>query len=285
MIDHQTIELNIECSSLNWVGDRLIDWTSDRVYFDPNNEGKFFNKYSFGDRFDGVKSVRNGEYIVIYEKLGTKGLVLKEGELVREINRSYYCSDAYEFPIELDSNNDALIIHCPEQYNKLEIEHLETGERLSNESEKDFEDIFYSRLQVSPNKQFLLNAGWVWHPFDVLTIVDLDKFRSDPSTLNQVDAISCISSEVSSARFLLDSRILVSTSLEDPLTDRDNQLPPNHVGIYNPVNQKIESKFELDEPFGNLWPINDEMAWDFFQYPKIIDIKKGIILALSLIHI
>jgi hypothetical protein len=43
----------------------------------------------------------SGEFAVIYTRLGTKGLVLHRGKIIREINRSFYHADVYEYPIGL----------------------------------------------------------------------------------------------------------------------------------------------------------------------------------------
>lgn len=278
MINQKTIELEMKCSSLDWIGDRLIDWTSDRVYFDPNNEGKYLNKYNFGDRFDGIKSINKGEYVVIYEKLGTKGLILKNGKLLREINRSYYSSSAYEYPVEIFKGpmNTILLAHCPDNCNRIEIEEIETGECLTKSSKRKPLDIFHSRFEVSPNGKFLISAGWVWHPFDVLTVFDIQKAISEPATLDSHLLGPNVSSEVSCARFMKDSRILISTTKEEPTFDEDeNTLLPNYVGIYNIELDCIETMWEQSAPIGNIFPINKDVAWDLFGYPKIVDLQSG----------
>lgn len=278
MINQTTIKLNAACSSLDWIGNRLVDWTSDSVYFDPDNEGKYLNKYSFGNRFDGIKSINNGEYVVIYEKLGTKGLILKNGELIREINRSYYCSDVYEYPVELfrGANGVFLIAHCPHSYDRIEIEEIETGVCLTKSDKRKTQDIFHSRLEISPGGRFLISAGWVWHPFDVLTVFDVPKALLDPKHLDFHELGPEISAEVSCARFIDDSRILISTTDEEPVFDEDeNILLPNHIGIYNMDTEQFEGKWQQPVPMGNLIPINKDFAWDLFSNPKIIDLRSG----------
>jgi hypothetical protein len=57
----------------------------------------------FGYRFDYLTSLRLGDdlWCVLYENRGTKGLILKNGQHVREINRSYYIADDYDYPVTL----------------------------------------------------------------------------------------------------------------------------------------------------------------------------------------
>lgn len=96
--------------------------------------------------------------------LGTKGLLLRNGQIVRELNRSFYHANIYEYPVCLVRHGArTLLIHCPEDYNRLEIEDAETGGKLTLRS-SDPADIFHSRLRPSANGGRLLSAGWAWAP-------------------------------------------------------------------------------------------------------------------------
>lgn len=267
---------------MDWVGDSLIDWTGNRIYYSPKSKTNFSNKYSFGNRFNGIKSINESEYVVIYEKLGTKGLVLRNGELIREINRSYYQSDVYEYPIELlkDSSDNVFLIHCPEDYNRIEVELLETGKIITKSTIRKTKDIFHSRLQGSSDGKFLLSAGWVWHPFDILVIIDIEKALSDPTHLDKFTIGPNINAEVSSARFIDNTKIAITTSIESfGYEEAENALPPNHLGIYDIVEDTLELMLEQQEPLGNIFPIDRSIAWDFFDYPKIIDLNSGNVIA------
>ncbi len=130
-IQEWKIEVKTKVKSLCWQGDRLIDWAGGGIAYDL--EGKVYGsivRYAY--RFDAAVVSPSGEYAVIYERLGTKGLVLKQGKPIREINRSFYHADAYEYPIVLFKLPDGreVIAHCPDHYNQLEIEELENGKRL-----------------------------------------------------------------------------------------------------------------------------------------------------------
>jgi hypothetical protein len=43
----------------------------------------------------------SGRYQVLYAERGTKGLVLEHGAILREIDRSFYHADAYDYPAAL----------------------------------------------------------------------------------------------------------------------------------------------------------------------------------------
>src|SRR5262249_3427266 len=117
---------------------------------------------------------------------GTKGLVVRGSEQVREVNRSYYHASAYEYPIAVFTlpEGTPALVHCPDQYNKLEIEELQTGRRLTTRAGEPV-DFFHSRLQVSPGGKYLLSAGWVWHPLDMIQIFRLSEVLDCPGALDQ----------------------------------------------------------------------------------------------------
>ena len=50
-------------------------------------------------------------------------------------------------------------VHCPREYNRLEVEVAATGERLTPEVDRRPQDFFHSRLAVSPDGLRLLSAG------------------------------------------------------------------------------------------------------------------------------
>jgi hypothetical protein len=75
---------------------------------------------------------------VIYERLGTKGLLLHEGRIVRELDRSYYHASAYEYPVALfnDPDGRVLLAHCLGNYCRLELEEAETGRPLTASADR-----------------------------------------------------------------------------------------------------------------------------------------------------
>src|SRR5262249_27340004 len=85
--------------SLCWRGDDLSDWVRGRALALDGTEQSA--SVYHGYRFDAATASRDGRFAVIYERLGTKGLVLKDGEILREIDRSYYQADVYEYPVAL----------------------------------------------------------------------------------------------------------------------------------------------------------------------------------------
>ena len=76
-----------------------------------------------------------------------------------------------------------MIAHCPDEYNRIEIEEVESGRRLTAR-DSDSADFFHSRLQISSDGRYLLSAGWVWHPWSSLKLFDLTQAIRDPQTLD-----------------------------------------------------------------------------------------------------
>ncbi len=87
--------LNGRLASLCWEGDQLVDFGGGIIRYSLNGEGK--QRWSgYGYSFDGAVYSKYGSYAITYQRLGTKALILKDDQIVREINRSYYCADVYE---------------------------------------------------------------------------------------------------------------------------------------------------------------------------------------------
>jgi len=72
--------------------------------------------------------------------------------LVREINRSYYHAEAYEYLVAFAKLKDGrdILIHCPVDYCRIDFEEVETGQLLTNHSGRKPSDFFHSRFEISP---------------------------------------------------------------------------------------------------------------------------------------
>src|SRR5579871_4598357 len=114
--------------SLVWQGGKLMDWVSGDVEYDLSGTKRgptVFYPY----RFDAAVVSPSGRFVALYERLGTKAIIMGPDGLFREINRSYYHAHVYEYPIlffRLADGREALA-HCPEEYCDLQIEDPATG--------------------------------------------------------------------------------------------------------------------------------------------------------------
>lgn len=171
--------------SLVWDGDVLIDWVAGGARYGLDGEVAAAD-VCYAYPFDAAVALPSSGFAVIYTRLGTKGLVLQDGKTLREINRSFYRADVYEYPIALFrlASGRAVMAHCPQDYCQLDIEDLATGELLTRSSARKPDDIFHSRLAASPDGRFLLSAGWLWHPVDCVGLYDIEQALADPTHLD-----------------------------------------------------------------------------------------------------
>jgi hypothetical protein len=254
--------------SLCWHGDELVDWVSGIVRY-RLDATVVEARINWTYRFDRVVAFPDGEYAVIYESLGTKGLILRGGRHLREINRSYYCADAYEYPVALTRLADgrAVIAHCPDEYCKIELEEVETGRRLTAR-EGEPADFFHSRLQFSPGGRFILSAGWVWHPFDTVAVFDVERALAEPASLDQMWDIRLegVNGETHAAAFSGPETFVFAGDAEE---EREPV-----VGVYNLVEGRVVSLSPIAEQVGTLMPLGD-FAVGFYEHPKLIELKTG----------
>ncbi len=272
----QTIETS-NLRTLDWFEDKVIDWNSAGTQYALNGETKKLQQYHFGFVCDGSISSENGEYVLIYQKLGTKGLLLKNGELLREINRSYYQSSVYEFPVAfLNYNDRTYLIHCPIQYCQLDIEDAETGEIITNTPERDPQDVFHSRLEISPNNKYILSKGWYWHPFDGIELFDVEQCIANPQLLDSGKTPTNVTAEISSASFINDHELLICASNEEPIDDENEEpIPPGHLAVWDIKTDTIKNAVKIKGVYGNIFAIDHKKCWDLFDYPKIINMENG----------
>lgn len=255
-------------SSLVWEGNELVDWVRGGTRY--RLDGSSLDpRANFAYRFDRAVAFPDGRFAVIYEQRGTKGLILKQGKILREIDRSFYCAGAYEYPVVLHRLRDGrdVIVHCPDEYCKLEVEEIESGQRLTAREGKPL-DFFHSRLQVSPDGLLLLDAGWIWHPLDELQVFDIEAALSRPESLDENHGLRLGETmiEAHAAAFSTANRLIVAA---------ENYNDEAHsIGVYDLSEGCLVSAAPLDEPAGTLMPV-DDMALGFFEHPKLIDVRSG----------
>ncbi len=274
-----TIPLKAPVASLIWRGDDLVDLTRGGESYSLDGSYRVAKLY-WGFRFDAALTSPSGQYSVIYERLGTKGLLLDGLKIVRELNRSYYHAEVYEYPITFAKGRDGqdLLIHCPDDYCRIDVEVAATGERLSLHPERKPQDVFHSRLEASPDGRWLVSAGWLWHPFDVACVFDLDACLADPRNLDSTnDAQPGSTDEVSTALFDSDSKLLLSSNGDAELIDEPNtqRLGPGQVGLWNPACRAFERVTTVGKTLGNLMPLGRNHVVSFYEHPKIVDLVTG----------
>jgi hypothetical protein len=203
---------------------------------------------------------------------------LKNGSVHRELNRSYYCAEAYDYPIAIgaDVAGRVVIIHCPNKFDLLEIENGKTGAVLDSLKSKDIE--FHSRLNLSADGHWLIDAGWIWHPWCGAVVFEISQADDGTSRFTKNAAFSMAFSaknEIDSVAFLGNTRLVVS-SVSDYLGEEPEpgSLCPKQLGIWSLTERRWESKVDLSEPAGMLMPWI-EWVVSFYDHPKLIELATG----------
>jgi hypothetical protein len=262
--------------SLVWSGDTLIDWAAGgAMYHLDGSCTRAHVAYSYP--FDAATTAPGSDHVVIYKTLGTKGLLLRNGQIVRELNRSFYHASIYEYPVCLARHGGrTLLIHCPEDHNRLEIEDAETGEKLTLRASEPA-DIFHSRLRPSPDGGRLLSAGWAWAPSDVVLLFDLAEALRRPEHLNE--NTQCVPdsppyglTEDSSACWQTDTTVVLAGARDDV-----NEViePASGIVVYDVLSNAFHSAHTLESPPGTLLPIGSTHVVAFHEHPRLIRLADG----------
>lgn len=271
--------LKIYVQTICWFGEYIIDWSDPGILYRLSERQEGLDNISYGSLFDGAIASSDNVYALIYQRLGTKGLLLKNGRLMREVNRSYYQADVYEYPAAFFIyDGRTYLAHCPLAYNRIDFEDVETGEVITGKTPRTLVDSFYSRLEVGPGNKYLLSKGWGWHPVNITQVYDIAACFEKPAMLDVYNELtSPLSGEICTASFISDSKILVGPPEElirdDGSPDAKNTLRSYCVldmttGTYTP---SVAAEVEI----GNLIAIDEYYAWDTYKYPKVIALVTG----------
>jgi len=271
----QTLTANY-LNTISWFNNTIVDWDSAGTQYFLDGSTKQLRKYHLGLPSSAAITTPDGMYNFIYSRLGTKGLLLKNGELLREIDRSYYCADVYEYPAAFATvKNKTYLIHCPISYKQLDFEDVETGQLITNIPGREPIDFFHSRLEISPDGKYLIDRGWAWHPLDWLEVYNIQDCLDNPKLLDNSTLSPDIGTEICTASFINSSKILIGSSNEVINNERADEMPIKSLAIWDLETNRISNPTKVNGTFGNLFAINDDYAWDMFDYPKIINIHTG----------
>ncbi|MEQ1822454.1 MAG: hypothetical protein ABL949_08085 [Fimbriimonadaceae bacterium] len=292
-------ELQFEPLSLAWMGDQLVDplqYTGSDLREIPSRLSS--NRIS---RLFDAGMVSASGVSCAFQQLGTKAVVMRrtyspgltatDAGVGCELERSYYYAEVTPFPIAFiswESHNDA-IIFAPE-YDRLRIVDL-TGKVIVADSEPS-EDFFHGRLEVSPSGRWLLSDGWMWHPMQARMLIDLDRVRKDPSSLNSSEILNAPSFPLF-ATWLSDDTLAMTPfclpewnqdafnydSFEPWTTISNSQSVANKLFIVDPESSQILRGVQLEfDPFYIACWGSDSIISPS-PFPRIADLTTGQILA------
>jgi hypothetical protein len=267
---------------MSWLNNSIVDWVySGRQYF-LSGETRDMGSYAIGYSFDCSITSDNGIYAFVYKKLGTKGLLLKNGTILREINRSYYQAEVYEYPAAFVTTGEGVtfLIHCPNEYCQIDFEEVETGEVITNVPNRKPQDFFHSRLEISPDTKTLISKGWGWHPYDDVELFDIEECIKNPLLLDERKLIPNVKAPICAASFINNNLILIGSSNDsEPFSENEpGTFTSGQTAIWNietnEVSNIITPKFIVG---GHLIAIDEIYAWELYNYPKIVNYRTGVV--------
>jgi len=276
-----TTEIRISASgvrSLVWDGPSLVDWAAGGQRYFFNGE-TVSGPVRYAYPFDAAVSLPGTSFSAIYARGGTKGLILRDGEILREINRSYYFAAAYEYPIALFRlrSGREVLAHCPDGYSRLEIEDLATGEALTRSTARQPSDFFHSRLSATPDGRYLVSAGWLWHPVDEVRVFSVDAALDDPGHLDgrglDIDAWA----EGSSATFSADGRLTVALFGIERDEDEGDEAEATTTELrsfdLNRPSQPVIA--HAPERLGTVMAVGTDHLLALHDHPRLVDVRSG----------
>ncbi|MFD7846674.1 hypothetical protein ACFV4K_27520 [Nocardia sp. NPDC059764] len=279
----QRITTGRQVPALSWDGDDLVDFSRGPTRWSPDgtdDSPPIFR--AFPSSFDHAVVSPSGRFHVLYIERGTKALLLRNGKLLRELDRSYYHAEEFDYPVALGALPDGreVVVHCPDQYNVLQIDDAETGQRITD-GPRTPRDVFHSRLSISPDGRRLLATGWVWHPYGIAMIFDLAAAPNDPTVLDSGGVLPAetVCAEVESACWLDNDLVAIAASDDAPFHDDDDQegsggLGPGQLGIWSGSSARWLHRSPLTHPAGTMIACGKHIV-SLYGHPRLIDPASG----------
>ncbi|MFJ2162200.1 hypothetical protein [Streptomyces sp. NPDC087856] len=273
------LQVTDEAQSLAWDGDELVDIVGGRRWGPDGVERQVSDDHGYS--FDRSVSSPSGRFTVVYDERGTEALLLEGDRPVRELERDDDYAPDFDYPVALGVLRDGreVLVHCPDGYDLLQIEDTESGERLTV-GDRTRNDIFHSRLAVSPGGTHLLSAGWFWHPCGIAEVFDLERVLREPALLDRRGVPSFYpdtSSEVISACWIDGDRFAVATG-EEFVDQEENAetecLGKRQLGVWSLSEERWVHRNRVDFHIGTLIPRGDTIV-SLYGHPRLIDVTTG----------
>ena len=273
------LQVTDEAQSLVWDGDDLVDVVGGRRWGPDGVERRV--SVDHGYSFDRSVSSPSGRFTVVYDERGTEALLLEGDRSVRELARNDDYAEDFDYPVALGVLRDGreVLVHCPDQYDLLEIEDAESGERLTV-GDRTQNDVLHSRLAVSPGGTHLLSAGWVWHPYGIVEVFDLERALTEPAVLDALGVPTFYpgnSSEVIAGCWLDGDRVAVATGeefVDEEETAASAGLGRRQLGVWSLAEKRWVHRNRVDFHIGTLIPRGDTVV-SLYGHPRLIDVTTG----------
>lgn len=290
------VSRTLSTKSLCWYNDALIDWVGGGTIYHLNGVNNTMYWMTGYGRFDTSQVSSSGSYVIIYESLGTKGIILdlrnintkevinnrynknekviSRPKFVREFNRSYLQADQKEYAVASFSlcGKSEVIVHCPELYNKISVECIESAEHLCGAT---VDDIFFSRFIVNHSGEKMIGFGWDTANSPTLELFEYIQGKNQYHIVNTGSISGDGSYEIVSAYFVDDNTILIIQINGDILRGCNVINDKYLIQLYDLNTNKtfqhlyVTELHSADLIFMNRW------AFDIVNHPKIVDFITG----------
>ena len=268
------IELPVKgVRSLAWGGEALWDEVAGGRCFPlegPARNSRVFYAYKFDAAIIGPD-----DWSIVYQRLGTKALLLRDGQLVRELDRSYDQAHLTPFPLAFAKRGSQVLVVCAlAAYNRLELVDALSGDVLTRRDSKST-DFFQSRLEVSPDGHWLASAGWVWHPFEAVMLYDLQRAMVEPGHLDAFSEHAPLEQtfdlEVEGTGVTFDE----ANRLVFSVLSQADAGPIQHLGVYDPLRRELVSYVPSQAHAGTLMAAGPRHVVLFADCPRLVEIATG----------
>ncbi|HEY4263154.1 MAG TPA: hypothetical protein VGM98_23530 [Schlesneria sp.] len=114
----------------------------------------------------------NGDYGAIYQASDRLGVVfeISTGTITAQLNRGEYRPENSYFPIAFFQHEGRTLLVTATDWNKLDVIDPATGVVITERSLSSDQNLnyFHAQLLVSPDGQWIVDNGWVWHPVGIV---------------------------------------------------------------------------------------------------------------------
>ena len=134
---------------------------------------------------------RSARYVAICTPRGQHGVLVDavEQRVVMPLDRGDYYPEQTQFPVAFFEHEGREVVVHGTQWNRLDVSVARTGQLLTaREPELGDDgraisahnlDFFHGQLRASPGGQWVVDMGWVWHPWGVMLAWRLDRWLAE----------------------------------------------------------------------------------------------------------
>jgi hypothetical protein len=129
-----------------------------------------------------IRISNNGKIISVVNSYGQYGIVvdIEKRKLLMRLDRGDYHFSSSLFPNKFFEYQDQQLLIHGTNWNRLDISNPQTSQNLTQRNiEKKLLDYFHADISISENNEFIIDNGWIWHPFGEIKVWNLQKWLKE----------------------------------------------------------------------------------------------------------